>query len=257
MCVLYGKSEVFFQIYLQVEHPNYRPNRCKICQQSFNTQIRLVQHLYFHVNVDFKCLGCDFSSKNQKELRTHIAKTQHSTGNYHCPSCGFGFPNFNALLEHTKDLHNQKQLYPCVKCKSVSLTKADYDTHKCGPPMISRAELDEMKMDAQHTCEQCSQVFQVKEHFEIHFLTTCVETFTCEICVKVFKTRKQLYHHNRLHQERNYFCDLCGFRTTIESALKKHKIMHFDDRPHNCQKCSSAFKRKSGKLVVVFIKIPF
>jgi hypothetical protein len=145
-------------------------------------------------------MACNFTSKNQKALRSHISSTQHSS-NYHCPYCGMGFPSFNAVMEHTKDLHNKDSLFPCIKCKGVSLTKNDYDMHKCGEALTSQYEIDKMKENNEFKCEVCTSNFKVKEHYEIHLLTICdgKEKYFCEICVKLFKTRKQLYHHNRLH----------------------------------------------------------
>jgi hypothetical protein len=186
------------------QHPNYKPNQCQLCDKAFKHQLELRSHLYNHIDLDYKCqaVDCQFTSKNQKALRAHIATTQHSS-DYHCPYCGVGFARFQACLDHTKDQHNKAELFPCTKCKGVSLTKNDFDLHKCGKAVFGRHEIEEMELAASHFCESCQTTFQVREHYDIHLLTVCdgKEKYFCEICVKLFQTRKQLYHHSRLHGE--------------------------------------------------------
>eukprot|EP01083_Nonionella_stella_P038479 104707_1 len=130
--------------------------------------------------------------------------------------------------------------------------------------------------DRQYSCNQCDAKFKIsdalKEHMvythsnESHFeCNTCHKQFPtdtvlskhvkavhpaqcdfeCSQCDKRFKTRSELKRHSVVHSDnRPYSCDQCDKRFITPYHLKVHRVVHSDDRQYSCDQCAKKFKRK-------------
>jgi hypothetical protein len=106
-------------------------------------------------------MACGLELKSQKQLRTHITNTNHSN-NYHCPYCAMEFKTVQPLVDHAKVLHRKERLWPCHKCKLISLSKGEFESHKCDKVRMNEEEKSELLLNREHKCEQCPTVFNIK-----------------------------------------------------------------------------------------------
>ena len=77
--------------------------------------------------------------------------------------------------------------------------------------------------------------------------------YKCEQCEEeeLFETEEEMLKHVRLRHRgkeraKPFTCDKCGVTCTDNSNLEQHRMqVHTDIRPHKCDVCDKAFKRKA------------
>ena len=74
--------------------------------------------------------------------------------------------------------------------------------------------------------------------------------FACTHCGKKFKQKSHLNHHVKLKHsdgafDSKYKCDICGKGLTSNYSLKKHKMLHWDNKPFVCLVCGKRFVQNS------------
>ena len=99
-----------------------------------------------------------------------------------------------------------------------------------------------------YKCEICENSFiDLYQHQKIH----SENDYKCEICDKSFAEKGNLKRHKKIHDssgksqektilrqsQRTYECDICC-KTFASSELKKHKIIHSDQKPFQCIACN-------------------
>ena len=72
------------------------------------------------------------------------------------------------------------------------------------------------------------------------------QPFTCHICGQPCDSKAKLdIHIGMVHEKKKSVkCEICGKGFFNVAQLSKHQDSHDNARPHGCQKCSAAFKRK-------------
>ena len=97
-----------------------------------------------------------------------------------------------------------------------------------------------------HNCEVCHKVFEnqtaLKHHSSVHVND---KTHSCTTCGLMFGTAHDLKLHLKTHtgQTPKYVCDVCKKRWVHSFELKRHMVVHSDEKPHFCQHCDLRFKR--------------
>lgn len=94
-----------------------------------------------------------------------------------------------------------------------------------------------------HECPLCGKRFWVPTLLRDHLLLHSGERpFQCSACGRKFRLRKELAKHERLHSgEVAVRCDVCALEVT---NLKRHMLIHTADKPHACDQCGKAFRRR-------------
>ncbi|XP_023333166.1 zinc finger protein 2 homolog isoform X2 [Eurytemora carolleeae] len=97
----------------------------------------------------------------------------------------------------------------------------------------------------------CNKTFASKSKLELHTVSHTVnKLFTCTHCGKKFKQKSHLNHHIKLKHsdgafDSKYKCDICGKCLTSNYSLKKHKMLHWDNKPFVCLVCGKRFVQNS------------
>lgn len=97
------------------------------------------------------------------------------------------------------------------------------------------------------TCPECNSIFlnstscfshyRHQHHYEAKHL--------CPVCCRAFTQNHRLQLHIRsVHKkEKNVSCEICSKEFFDQSALKAHKVVHFDVKPYKCDQCDESFKQ--------------
>merc|ERR1719266_3127429 len=71
---------------------------------------------------------------------------------------------------------------------------------------------------------------------------------TCSICQKQMSTKSYRAHlqYHRKKEVSNYLCQFCNKSFTTETSLKRHVLIHENQKPFSCSVCEKNFRQKSA-----------
>ena len=102
------------------------------------------------------------------------------------------------------------------------------------------------------TCEfclvQCQDSYARKKHEEaLH--ERKVGKFECDQCDRGFSNNKALQYHKDSHEELKVTCEQCEFKSSSETSLTKHILVHSkgatSEAQHQCVVCDLEFSNDS------------
>ncbi|XP_044727325.1 zinc finger protein OZF-like isoform X1 [Chrysoperla carnea] len=210
---------------------------CEKCKKEFKTVWVLGKHMQNkHKAKPLKCDKCEIKFYHPLHLQGH-KEMAHDPVNLTCNKCNKLFKNIYKLKDH-KLTHLLESLY-CERCDKKFKDKQELKNH-------NRDEHPDIEIyTACHICGKLIRKRRLADHLVTHQERNKV---TCNICSKTFVRNSSLtVHIKEVHEKkrppRNHLCNICGFATITASKLRKHLVVHSNEKPHACDRCDKAYRR--------------
>ncbi|KAK3588005.1 hypothetical protein CHS0354_014536 [Potamilus streckersoni] len=207
---------------------------CEMCSFKTKRESHLQKHITLHEGNPqiFKCRECDFKTMRYSTLTRH--SIMHSSVLYACSECTYESNLIKQLSRHMKLKHNISVSNEALEKRSVSHEKSH------------------ISMNIQ--CTQCDFVADNIEGFRKHVSTEHKSNFTCPYCdystrnPGIFTRHLQTRHtENGSDHKQTFQCEKCSYKTMRKEHFVRHKSdVHSEIRPHLCDLCGMAFKRRDA-----------
>ena len=96
---------------------------------------------------------------------------------------------------------------------------------------------------------ECQDSYARKKHEEVVYERK-VGKFECDQCDRGFSNKNALQYHKDSHEELKVTCEQCEFKSSSESSLTKHILVHSkgatSEAQHQCVVCSLEFSNDSN-----------
>ncbi|KAG4074145.1 hypothetical protein HA402_014350 [Bradysia odoriphaga] len=93
-------------------------------------------------------------------------------------------------------------------------------------------------------CDVCGRGFKVKVGLDMHRSYHFDPNLPCKICEKLFRNKQALKKHMLVHsQDRKYKCETCRKAFQTRYTLRIHKRIHTQEKPYTCH-CGMSFAYK-------------
>ncbi|XP_068270864.1 pogo transposable element with ZNF domain isoform X3 [Nyctibius grandis] len=175
--------------------------RCSHCSKRLKNNIRFMNHMKHHVELDQQngevdvhtiCQHCYRQFSTPFQLQCHLENV-HSPyeSTTKCKICEWAFESEPMFLQHMKDTHKPGEMpYVCQVCQYRSSLYAEVDSH-----------------------------FRLIHEDTRHLL--------CPYCLKVFKNGNAFHQHFMRHQKKNvYHCNKCRLQFLFAKDKIEHKLQH-------------------------------
>ncbi|XP_051497234.1 pogo transposable element with ZNF domain isoform X2 [Apus apus] len=174
--------------------------RCPHCSKRLKNNIRFMNHMKHHVELDQQngevdvhtiCQHCYRQFSTPFQLQCHLENV-HSPyeSTTKCKICEWAFESEPMFLQHMKDTHKPGEMpYVCQVCQYRSSLYSEVDTH-----------------------------FRMIHEDTRHLL--------CPYCLKVFKNGNAFQQHFMRHQKSVYHCNKCRLQFLFAKDKIEHKLQH-------------------------------
>lgn len=174
--------------------------RCMHCSKRLKNNIRFMNHMKHHVELDQQngevdghttCQHCYRQFSTPFQLQCHLENVHSSyESTTKCKICEWAFDSEPLFLQHMKDTHKPGEMpYVCQVCSYRSSIYAEVDTH-----------------------------FRLNHEDTRHLL--------CVYCLKVFKNGNAFQQHFMRHQKSVYHCNKCRLQFLFAKDKIEHKLQH-------------------------------
>ncbi|KAM6106593.1 pogo transposable element with ZNF domain isoform 2-T2 [Pterocles gutturalis] len=174
--------------------------RCPHCTKRLKNNIRFMNHMKHHVELDQQngevdvhtiCQHCYRQFSTPFQLQCHLENV-HSPyeSTTKCKICEWAFESEPMFLQHMKDTHKPGEMpYVCQVCQYRSSLYSEVDSH-----------------------------FRMIHEDTQHLL--------CPYCLKVFKNGNAFQQHFMRHQKSVYHCNKCRLQFLFAKDKIEHKLQH-------------------------------
>ncbi|KAM9252013.1 pogo transposable element with ZNF domain isoform 2-T2 [Cariama cristata] len=174
--------------------------RCPHCTKRLKNNIRYMNHMKHHVELDQQngevdvhtiCQHCYRQFSTPFQLQCHLENV-HSPyeSTTKCKICEWAFESEPMFLQHMKDTHKPGEMpYVCQVCQYRSSLYSEVDSH-----------------------------FRMIHEDTRHLL--------CPYCLKVFKNGNAFQQHFMRHQKSVYHCNKCRLQFLFAKDKIEHKLQH-------------------------------
>ncbi|KAM8921103.1 pogo transposable element with ZNF domain [Pelodytes ibericus] len=175
--------------------------RCPHCAKRLKNNIRFMNHMRHHVELDQQngevdghttCQHCYRQFSTPFQLQCHLENVHSSyESTTKCKICEWAFDSEPLFLQHMKDTHKPGEMpYVCQVCSYRSSIYAEVDTH-----------------------------FRLNHEDTRHLM--------CVYCLKVFKNGNAFQQHFLRHQKKSvYHCNKCRLQFLFAKDKIEHKLQH-------------------------------
>ncbi|XP_035285999.1 pogo transposable element derived with ZNF domain a isoform X2 [Anguilla anguilla] len=176
--------------------------------------------------VQFRCLRCDKKLKNNvrlmNHLRHHIELEQQSgevDTHSSCQHCYRRFTTPFRLQCHLESVHSQYE--STTKCKICEWA------FESEPVFLQHMKNTHSAGEMPYLCQVCEFRSSIYSDVFNHFRSQHKDTakLLCPYCLKVFKTNGNYQHHYNRHQKKSvYHCDKCRLQFLCTRDKLEHKV---------------------------------
>ncbi|KAJ8909654.1 hypothetical protein NQ315_002919 [Exocentrus adspersus] len=212
----------------------------------------------------FGCDLCDYRSKQEAHLKTHMLVHKDSTEIkwFQCASCEYKAKR-KALLKLHMLVHKDPteiKFFQCALCDYKAKRKKGLKLH-----MLVHKNPTEIKWYQCASCDyKAKQRYNLNTHMLIHKHPTEIKWFQCALCDYKAKEKTGLKIHMLVHKNPTeikwYQCASCDYKAKRKALLKLHMLVHKDPTEikfFQCALCDYKAKRKKGlKLHMLVHKDP-
>ncbi|XP_039288368.1 zinc finger protein 883 isoform X2 [Nilaparvata lugens] len=255
-----------------VIHTGARPYVCKICNKSFTRSTNLNKHARAHAgNRPFACTKCEKMFSSRADLARH-AVIHTGEKPYSCLICGLAFNRKDKLTRHEK-LHTEDRAHACGECPTSFHRKEELTKHiqfhhfRPDPATMASAimddtsqDIDDIKVEGDEEEEEEDTNVKLSEG-ETEDMVISVDPFhvesdagrpdagqllfSCGICHKRFSDKTYLRKHRLIHsEEKCHTCSTCHKSFYRRRELVRHEAVHTGFKPFPCAVCQKTFARR-------------
>ncbi|XP_067635454.1 uncharacterized protein [Eurosta solidaginis] len=240
-----------------------------------------------HPTISVKSVTLPIESEEQQV-------TVNSSSQHNCHLCNTSFENAEDLKKHLKNhkiygepvqkgARRSHRVHKENWVQNQSLVRDDKSNRKIFKMRLKLEHLaDEKKIiTKQHSCEVCNKSFRTSFALRIHVRkhkskeqndaksfsrerrsnrqrssdvedktykrkTKRAKQQSCDVCGKNFRKQSDLKRHRLIHSdEKPHKCDFCERRFTRIEHLHDHTRIHTGEKPFKCKHCKRSFARRS------------
>lgn len=154
------------------------------------------------------------------------------------------------LTNHVRERFTKEQLATRTR-KELYKERYQKICELCGKTMLQKYMEGHMNMHRDvrpYVCEVlgCVAQFHSLEALKGHMRRShSGEHHVCPECGKVCTSIQTLRNHRRSHDEKQHSCEICHLKIRLKSVLKRHMLIHTQQRDHKCEYCGKAFYAKT------------
>ncbi|KAL3866796.1 hypothetical protein ACJMK2_044064 [Sinanodonta woodiana] len=231
---------------------------CKNCDYKTYNHDHIRKHLEKHNQLSDEVKKCPFCSYTCCEtLRMQIHLQKHANIAL-CPECGETFQEKAKLEDHVSEVHTGKYKFSCSQCLYTTNYRNGFEEHQrkhtgafhsCDYEGCSfktcyvrnlRVHKQQHEGVKKLVCAECDYVTDKSQLLKKHVIAIHkVKNFKCPHCNHTGATRSSVIGHiHRLHlKSKMYQCDQCDFKTSYNSGLRLHLMVHAGIKPFKCSLC--------------------
>ena len=169
LCEYASKTYVELMRHNRRIHLKQKQYKCTECQERFGSKLTLNKHasdVHGHDEKTeiFQCTKCEYSTKHQSCLRTHLKAIHLKVTDYACNICQRTFSFQVNLRRHMATVHkdlsqaNKQTLHKCEHCDYTSVLKRN----------VQRHVLAKHEKSARFECLICQKKFVYESTFTRH-----------------------------------------------------------------------------------------
>ncbi|RZF37926.1 hypothetical protein LSTR_LSTR005426 [Laodelphax striatellus] len=230
-----------------VIHTGARPYVCKICNKSFTRSTNLNKHARAHAgNRPFACAKCPKMFSSRADLARH-AVIHTGEKPYSCLICGLAFNRKDKLSRHEK-LHTEERAHACSECPTSFHRKEELTKHiqfhhfRPDPAIMASAIMDDTSQDVDDIKVECEDD-EAENEDETNLKLSEGETEDMVISVDPFQV-EDAPGGARSDGQPLFSCGICHKRFSDKTYLRKHRLIHSDEKAHTCGVCQKSFYRR-------------
>uniref|UniRef100_A0A8D8GZ91 Zinc finger and SCAN domain-containing protein 2 n=1 Tax=Culex pipiens TaxID=7175 RepID=A0A8D8GZ91_CULPI len=208
--------------------------KSKIVEQSVE-MVEEIREIQVH-----SCPNCQqkFEGKNSMIIHLHYCRKSTPNKSKKRFTCSICFADFNYQKNLQDHLNKHKGIKP-YKCRRENCNHHSYTVKE-------RIHHEKICGKDKPICPECGLQLASPDTLIAHLGTHRAAAHPCDICDKLFKSKKTLKKHRLIHAEdRVYFpCSVCEKSLKSMAALRVHMRIHTQEKPHACHICGQGFAYK-------------